>query len=145
MKTLKIFAVLCFFVVFPSTKAFSQVTRGSFDWYFTFNAGDCLDEDVSGTITVQQLWNNNHYQEKGRGTLTGSTSGDDYTLTFEYNAGGHAGINMLTGGFTFPMLLFHEGKLVMIIHESYRGVELTENYWTGPFIVDRYVYSVECK
>ena len=49
------------------------------------------------------------------------------------------------GGYIFPMMLFHEGKLVEIIHESYRCAILVENYWTGPFIVDRYVYSVECK
>jgi hypothetical protein len=145
MKTLKIFAVLCFFVVLPTTKAISQATTGSYDWNFTFSAGDCLDEDVSGTITVQQLWNNNHYQEKGKGTLTGSISGDEYTLIFEYNGSGHWGNNMVTGGFSFPMKLFHENKLVLIIHESYRGVILTENYFGGPHIVDRYVYSVECK
>ncbi len=101
MKTLKIFAVLCLFVVLPTTKAVSQATRGSYDWNATFYAGDCLDEDVSGTITVQQLWNNNHYQEKGRGTLKGSISGDEYTLIFEYNGCGHASITWQMGVLLF--------------------------------------------
>jgi hypothetical protein len=144
MKTLKIIAVLCLFVVFPATKAFSQVTKGSYDWTFTFSAGDCLDEDVSGTATVETLSTPGSYHEKGRGTLIGSVSGDEYTLTWEYNAGFHWHY-MVTYGFSAPMLLYHEGKLVEIIHESYRGVILSENYFGGLHIVDRYVYSVECK
>jgi hypothetical protein len=144
MKTLKIFAVLCLFVVFMINKANCQTSRGSYDWDVTFSAGDCLDEDVSGTVTVQYVGTPGSYHEKGRGTLTGSTSQDEYTLTFEYNAGFHPSI-MVTYGYTFPMMLFHKGKLVEIIHESYRGVILDVNYFTGPFVVDRYVYSVECK
>jgi hypothetical protein len=146
MKTLKIFAVLCLFVVLPTTKAISQVTRESFPLEVTINKNECLDEDVSGTITVQRLSAINSGLERGRGILIGSESGDEYSLSYEIIGSGHFGLkNIATGGFTYPMLLFHEGKLIEIIHESYRSVILVENYWTGPFIVDRYVSSIECK
>jgi len=145
MKTLKIFAILCFFVVLPTTKAISQVTTGSYDWNVTINAGDCVDEDVTGTITAQQLWNRSSYHEKGSGTLIGSRSGDKYKISYETNSEFLWHNNIVTYGYIFPMMLFHEGKLVAIIHEAYRGVILTENYFGGPHIVDHYVYSIECK
>lgn len=146
MKTPKIFVVLCLFVVLTTAKAISQVTRESYPLEVTISKNECLDEDVSGTITVQRLSAINSGIERGRGILIGTESGDQYTLSYEYIGSGHFGLkNIANGGFTFPMLLFHEGKLVEIIHESYRSVILVENFWTGPFIVDRYVYSVECK
>jgi hypothetical protein len=145
MKTLKIFAVLCLFVVLPNTKAVSQVSRGSYEWTVTITEGDCVDENVTGTVTVQQMWTRSSYHEKGRGTLIGSRSGDEYKIVFENNSEFLWHNNIVTWGYIFPMMLFHEGKLVAIIHEAYRLVVLSDNYFTGPYIHDRYVYSIECK
>jgi hypothetical protein len=145
MKALRILAVLCFFLVLPTTKVISQATTGNYDLNLRFYAGGCFHEDLSGTITVQQLWNNNSYHEKAKGTLIGLTSGDDYSVTFEWTTSSHLNSNILTYGFNFPMMLFHKGKLFAIIHYSYRGVVLTKNLYSGPFIVDRTKYSIECK
>jgi hypothetical protein len=146
MKTLKILITLCILLVFSTSYANSQspIVRDEYNWDVMYGPDilPCLGEVVSGSVTVERFWNLRGYHEKGRGILTGSNGGE-YTLDFECN-----GVvvwnenNLFTFGYTFPIQLKHNGKLVAIIHESYRGVVLIDD-WT--VIVDRYVMKTNCK
>jgi hypothetical protein len=146
MKTLKILAVLCFMLVFTAINANCQKTSGEYEWFFGGypQIAACIGEELSGTITVAWTSTKFTYHEKGSGILIGATSGAEYEISYILN-GEFIWHHVVVWGYTFPMLLKREGKLVAIIHESYRGVALSENYFGGPSIVDRYVFDVECK
>lgn len=146
MKTLKILAALSFMLVFTAINANCQKSSGEYEWIFGGypQITACIGEELTGTITVAWTQTKFTYHEKGRGVLIGATSKDEYELSYNFN-GQFIWHNVVVFGYTFPMLLKREGKLVAIIHESYRGVALSENFFEGPFIVDRYVFDVECK
>jgi len=142
MKTLKILAVICIALAFSANNANCQKVTGDYTWTVTFYAGDCLWEDVTGDVIVETFSTKTTYHEKGRGVLTGKDSGDKYTLDFENNHIGQWHEKGAVWGYTFPMLLKHEGKLVAVIHESYRAVYV-RNY--GVTVLDRYVYNFDCQ
>ncbi|MBN1791196.1 MAG: hypothetical protein JW830_11905 [Bacteroidales bacterium] len=146
MKTLKIFSAVCFMIAITASTANCQKTTGEYEWIFGSNPQitACVGEEISGTITVAWSSNKFTYHEKGKGILTGATSGAEYEISFNFNKE-FIWHHVVVFGYTFPMLLKREGKLVAIIHESYRGIALSENFFGGPYIVDRYVYDVECK
>jgi hypothetical protein len=143
MKAFKILTSLCFIMALTSGSSYCQTQRGEYEWIFgSGSVLPCIGEELEGTITVEWSMNKFTYHERGRGILTGTTSGDEYLVSYEYNRE-FIWHKIMVYGVSFPMLIKHDGKLVAIIHESYRGIAFTEE--GGPSIVDRYVYDVECK
>jgi hypothetical protein len=146
MKTLRIFALLCIIALLSATNAFSQRTSGSYDWIFTLTPTDCecLSEVISGTVTIEWSSAGNTWHEKAWGILTNENVDEEYTLDYEANMQ-FIFRNVTIIGWTWPMLLRHDGKLFAVIHESSRYVELPENSTSGPVIVDRFIRRVDCK
>ena len=153
MKTLKIIILLITILVFnfSHVNAQDKKMQGENSWLFNSDAytsglKECLGENVTGTVNYKyffiaesKYWN---YHETGHGDLLGE-SGVVYTLDYNYNNRfiWHDKTGSI-GGYSFPMLIKREGKLVAIVHESYHGVVHWDNLEP---IVDRYIIRVQCK
>ena len=162
MKTLKILIALCIMLGFSTNNAVSQKVIGEQTRPFTFTPDPdpdptnseiiqipCLTEVVSGTVTEYQSFTYDTYHVLAQGVLHGSSSGEDYDISYEYNS---YGINYPpnsfagSGGAThylyiFPILLKHDGKLVAVIHLAGQYV-INGN---GEVIQDRNISNVNCK
>jgi len=153
MKTLQVITLLIIVLGFSFSNSVAQDKKmqGEGSWsfdaeYYTATLKECLGENVTGMVNYQyffiaenKYWN---YHEIGHGDLIGE-SGAAYTLDYNYNNRfiWHDKTGMISG-YSFPMLIKREGKLVAIVHESYHGVVHWDNLEP---IVDRYIIKVQCK
>ncbi|NSW95296.1 MAG: hypothetical protein HPY62_11375 [Bacteroidales bacterium] len=153
MKTLKVIVLSVIISVFGFSKSEAQDKKieGEYLWFFdtywSTQIEECTGERVSGNVIIYYFATftekHRNYHERGHGDLVGE-SGTSYTLDVEYNNRGTWNEPiMCNGGYSCPMQIRREGKLVAIIHESYHGVAFIDDL-ENP-VVDRYVHKVECK
>jgi hypothetical protein len=143
MKTFKFFAFFCFILAIPTNRAFSQKVEEVWIEYKTFpvNEFPCLTESISGMVIEYQFTTNDTYHAYANSILHGDQSGDEYEVSYHYNQFSNWGQHK-EGCFTniFPILIFHEGKLVMVCvgHWMYH---VNAN---GELVVDRAMRFSNC-
>jgi hypothetical protein len=124
MKTLKIVAALLFFLGFASNDAKSQKPVSEvFDAYYELPF-DCMNQNLTGTLTVEKTYINNHLQIRHSGTLTGESDGLKYYADMMTNIEDKAnweewGQQAITQTWPANYHISRDGKLIAIIHFSY--------------------------
>lgn len=124
MKTLKIVAVLLLIAVFASTSANGQrPIFEEFDHYYVLPF-DCMNQELTGTLSVEWITMNGHIQVRQYGILKGSSDGLEYygeminniTDKGNWDDWGLKGIT-----YTWPgnYHISRNGKLIAIIHFAY--------------------------
>ena len=112
------------------------------DASYVWHSGDyieCLGEIVYGDVPVTAYWINGTYHEKGNGIFIGQTSGNIYTVDEVCNL---VSVWHKAGTFQYvwPWKIRYEGKVVFILHQSYKIV-FNAN---GDITVDRYMEKIQC-
>jgi hypothetical protein len=157
MKTLKFSTILCILLVFIYCNANAQkpivVNHDEGFWGIDPSPDlPCLTESIGGNIVMDGFFTNSSrevavynftYHEKGRGTLTGATTGE-YEIEWNYNAKDMSfdvGFPKQSVGIAHTKIT-HNGKLFMTI--NYQYVYIWNEPWTYP-IVWRNVFNPKCK
>ena len=141
MRMLKILIALCIMLGFATNNANSQKVIGTQTVYWRFTPAEipCLTEAVSGDVFELQSFTNKTYHVKPRGVLLGETSGEEYSLDYEYNQ--FISDVGQTIRFVLPMLLKHDGKLVAEIHYAIRFIYNANGIEVQHIVIDK----VNCK
>jgi len=138
MKTLKILVALLLVLGLASTdvngqKPVREVFPNYYDLYF-----ECLDLGLTGVLTVERAFMNNHRQVKIYGTMTGSDGLEYYmeiisnmTPDMDNVRWDEWGQKAIT--FTQPGIyhLSRDGKLIAIIHFAFHYTVNANGEWTS--------------
>jgi hypothetical protein len=136
MKTLKIVAALLFFLGFASNDAKSQKPVSEvYDFYFVLPF-DCMNQNLTGTLTVEKTYINNHLQIRHSGTLTGESDGLKYYADMMTNIEDKAnwdewGQQAITQTWPANYHISRDGKLIAIIHFSYHYTVNANGEWAS--------------
>jgi hypothetical protein len=139
MKTLKFFVALLLVLGFAFNNANSQnPVREVFDLYYELPF-DCMGQTLTGTLTVERTFMNNHRQVKIYGTLTGTSDGLEYYAEIiagqtpdennvRWDEWGQKAITL-----TWPGIyhISRDGKLIAIIHFAFHYTVNANGEWTS--------------
>jgi hypothetical protein len=157
MKTPKFSSILWIVLTFVYCNANAQkpIVENYNEFLYTISPSTdlpCVTEDISGLVVMDGFFTNSSfevgiynytYHEKGKGTLSGASTGD-YVMSWNYN---EKDMNFSDG---FPKHwsgmahtnITHNGKLFMTI--DYHYIFIWNEPWTNP-IVWRYTENLTCK
>ncbi|MBN2665561.1 MAG: hypothetical protein JXR67_03560 [Bacteroidales bacterium] len=127
MKTFKIIVMLLLVSGFAINNANSQkVEKEVFEYWYDL-AFPCMDQTLSGWLTVERTKRDNHLQVRHSGTLTGSSDGLEYYAEMMTNI--TPGLDNVRWDeldqkaitLTWPgnYHIYREGKLIAIIHFAF--------------------------
>ncbi len=135
MKTFKIVAALLLFLGFTPNNSYSQPVREVFvsNYVLPF---DCLNQNLTGTLTVERITINNHRQIHHYGTLTGESDGLKYYAEMMTNIQDKGnwfeeGLKAITQTWPANYHIYRDGKLIAIIHFSYHYTVNANGVWAS--------------
>lgn len=135
MKTLKILIALCFVLGLTSMNSNSQPVKEVFvnEYVLPF---DCMNQNLTGLLTVERITINNHIQVHHYGTLTGQSDGLAYYAEMMTNIQDKGnwfdlGLKAITQTWPANYHIYRAGKLIAIIHFSYHYTVNANGEWVS--------------
>jgi len=144
MKPMKFFAVISIVALFVFENANAQPGKEK----ISYTVQDlcirypCTDEVMCGDIFCTEVYWNSKVQLKGKGTLIGQTSGDEYTVSQIVNSNWKPWAEEVTQGkvWVTQFTIEKNGELIGILHLNQHFTLHPDGTVTG----DPYNYFVEC-
>jgi hypothetical protein len=139
MKTLKIVAVFLLIAGFGSNNANGQkVEKEVFDLHYDLFF-PCMNQTLSGTLTIERTIRDNHRQVRHSGTLTGSSDELEYYVDMMTNISPDLdnvrwdewGQKAITQTWPANYRIYRDGKLFAIIHFAYHYTVNANGEWTS--------------
>jgi len=135
MKTLKVVAGLILLLALTSNNSYSQPVREVFSNYYELYF-DCLNQNLTGTLTVERITINNHKQIHHYGTLIGQSDGLEYyaemmTNIQDKNNWYDFGLKAITQTWPANYHIYRNGTLIAIIHFSFHYTVNANGEWSS--------------